>query len=227
MKNILRLLRHEWLQIVLLAVPFVLAAAWWNKLPANVATHWDIHNRPNGWMPKAPGLLLLPVLNIIPCVIIAWVPRIDPRLRRRGSATELGQRRAWRGFRLGFSAFMTAISLMIIVTAAGWRMDIGRVCFSGTFLLLAVIGNYLANLEPNYLMGIRTPWTLEDPATWRATHRLGSRLIVFGSLALLIVGFFVSSLVQLGLLIGFALVLAVWSLGYSAWFYQTHRAAAE
>ena len=76
-------------------------------------------------------------------------------------------------------------------------------------------------------MGIRTPWTLEDPATWRATHRLGSRAMVFGSVALLIVGVFVSSAVQLGLLIGFVVVLAVGSLGFSAWFYQTHSAAAK
>ena len=122
MKNLLRLLRHEWLQTVLLAVPFVLAAAWWNKLPANVVTHWDIHNRPNGWMPKAPGLLLLPVVNVLLCFLFAWLPRIDPRLRRRGAATELGQRRAWRGFRLGSGAFMTAISLVIIAAAAGWRI---------------------------------------------------------------------------------------------------------
>ena len=227
MKNLLRPLRHEWLQLVLLAVPFVLAAAWWSKLPAHVVTHWDIHNRPNGWMPKAPGLLLAPVLNVILCVVIAWLPRVDPRLRRGGSVTELGQRRAWRGCRLGYSAFMTAVSLAVIAAAAGWRMDIGRICFSGTFLLLAVLGNYLANLEPNYLLGIRTPWTLEDPATWRATHRLGSRVMVFGSVALFIVGFFVSSAVQVGLLIGFVVALAVWSLGYSAWFYQTHGAAAK
>ena len=141
MKNLLRLLRHEWFQIALLAVPFALAAAWWSKLPSNVVTHWDIHNRPNGWMPKAPGVLLLPALNVLLCVVIACVPRIDPRLRRRGSATDLCQRRAWRGFRLGFSAFLTAISLMLISAAAGWQMDIGRICLSGPFLLLAVVGN--------------------------------------------------------------------------------------
>ena len=41
-----------------------------------------------------------------------------------------------------------------------------------------------------------------------------------------IVGFYVSSAGRLGLLIGFVVALAVWSLGYSARFCQTHRAAA-
>ena len=136
----------------------MLAAAWWDRLPAHGVIHWDIR----------------------------------------------------RGCRLGLAAFVTALSLMIITTAAGWRVDNGRVCCGGTsLLLLMVVGNYLANLEPNCLMGIRTLWTLEDPATWRATHRLGSRVMVFGSLAL------------------FVVVPATGSFGFSAWFYQTHGTAAR
>ena len=48
---------------------------------------------------------------------------------------------------------------------------------------------------------------------------------MFGSLALLAVGFFVPVVVQSGLLVGFAVALAAWSVGYSAWFYQTRSAA--
>ena len=157
MKKLLPTLRREPLQVVLLAVPFVAAAVWWDRLPARVVSHWDLHNQPDGWMPRAPGVLLLPVANVFLCILIALLPRIDPRLRRRGGAADLGQRRAWRAFRIGFSAFLAAISLLIIATAAGRRLDIARLCLSGAFGLLAFVGNYLANLEPNYLMGIRTP----------------------------------------------------------------------
>ncbi len=227
MKNILRLLRREFLQITLLVLPFALAAAWWNRLPATVVSHWDIHNQPNGWMPKAPALLLLPVLNIGLCGLFAVLPRIDPRLRRNPDAANPRQRRLWQMFRLASSAQLTVLALVIIVAAAGWRVDIGRVCCSSLLVLLAVMGNFFGNIEPNYLMGIRTPWTLEDPATWRSTHRLGSRVMVFGSVALLVIGFFVPGVVQFGLLIGFAVVLAVGSVGYSAWFYQTHASAVK
>ena len=227
MKNILRLLRHESLQIVLLALPFALAAAWWDSLPATVVSHWDIHNQPDGWMPKAPGLLLLPVLNIGLCGLIAVLPRIDPRLRRNPDAARPRQRRLWQMFRLAFSAQLTVLALVIIVAAAGWRVDIGRVCCDSLLVLLAVIGNFLGNIEPNYMMGIRTPWTLEDANTWRATHRLGGPVMVFGSLAVLVAGFFVPNAVQFILLIAFAVVLVLGSVGYSAWYYQTHAATAK
>jgi uncharacterized membrane protein len=51
------------------------------------------------------------------------------------------------------------------------------------FLGLALL---LPRLPPNYLAGVRTPWTLEDPGVWRATHlRAGA---VFGLLGFLALG---------------------------------------
>ena len=217
------LLRKEGFQLVLLALPFVLAEVLWDRLPARVVTHWDFHNQPNGWMPKAPGLLLPPTINVLVTALFALAPRIDPRLRRRG-AGDFSQRRAWRAMRLGVSGFIAGVCLVVIAAAAGWQADVGRVCLMGMLILFAIIGNFLGRLEPNYLLGIRTPWTLEDPTTWRATHRLGSRVMVFGSLALLLVGFFVPSLVLLGMTGGFVVLLVLGSLGYSAWFYQRHAA---
>ena len=43
-------------------------------------------------------------------------------------------------------------------------------------LLFAFMGNLMHNIKPNYFAGVRTPWTLEDPDTWRATHRLAGKL---------------------------------------------------
>ena len=86
--------------------------------------------------------------------------------------------------------FLSLVSMMVIAIAAGWPVNVGNVSYYGTLTLFAVIGNFFGNLEPNYLVGIRTPWTLEDPGTWRATHRLIGRWMVFGSVALLAVGIF-------------------------------------
>ena len=61
---------------------------------------------------------------------------------------------------------------------------------SAVLLFFIILGNYLGNVRPNYFVGIRTPWTLENPETWRATHRLGGRLMFFGALILLLGQFF-------------------------------------
>jgi hypothetical protein len=76
-----RLLKTGWLQIVFLALPFVLAAVFWPEFPARVATHWNIHGQPNGWMGKEAGLLILPVVNLGIWALFFCLPWIDPKIR--------------------------------------------------------------------------------------------------------------------------------------------------
>jgi hypothetical protein len=71
-------------------------------------------------------------------------------------------------------------------------------------VLFVILGNYLPNVRPNYFIGIRTPWTLENPQTWRATHRVGGRLMFFGALVLLVLQLFVSASASGILMVAFA-----------------------
>ena len=91
-------------------------------------------------------------------------------------------------------------------------------------VLLAIMGNYLGNLRPNYFVGIRTPWTLESAETWRATHRLGGRLMFFGALLLLAAEFFLSQSAFGYLFVTLILLLVAWSFLYSWHHFRTHGA---
>ncbi len=219
----LHFLKREWLQIVILALPFALATAWWDRCPAVVVTHWGLHGQPNGWMPKAPGLLLAPVLNAGLCLLLAFLPWIDPRLRGNPAADTARYRRILRVYRHALTTFFAAVAVSVIAVAAGWRVDINLLAVDGTLGLFAVMGNFMGSLQPNYFVGCRTPWTLQDGDTWRATHRTTGRLMVFGAVALLAVQFFVSRQAELCLLVTYGVGLAAWSLGYSAWFFQQRR----
>jgi Predicted integral membrane protein len=55
-----------------------------------------------------------------------------------------------------------------------------------------VLGNYFKDMKPNYYIGIRTPWTLKDERVWYNTHKLGSKVWIFGGLALLLGFIFIS-----------------------------------
>jgi uncharacterized membrane protein len=54
----------------------------------------------------------------------------------------------------------------------------------GVGLLFVFLGNYLTRVEPNWFIGIRTPWTLSSDSVWRRTHRTGGWLMVIGGLVL-------------------------------------------
>ena len=221
----LRFLRRELVQILLLALPFALAAACWNKMPHTVVTHWGIHGEPDGWTPRAPGVLGLPVLNVAVCLFIAAAPWIDPRQRRNPRAHTARQRHLRRIYRGIISGFVSVLASMIVAAAVGWRVDPTWLGYNGTLVLFAVIGNYIGSLEPGYLTGFRTPWTLADEATWRATHRLTGRWMVFGAVALLGMGIFLPAPAKFALVLVYVVGLGAWSVGYSAWFFHRRRTA--
>jgi len=50
----------------------------------------------------------------------------------------------------------------------------------GVGLTFIVLGNYLGRVEPNWFIGIRTPWTLESETVWRKTHRIAAWFFVLG-----------------------------------------------
>jgi hypothetical protein len=52
--------------------------------------------------------------------------------------------------------------------------------------LMIALGNIMPKLPRNGLVGIRTPWTLDDPAVWERTHRLGGYLVTAAGLLTLL-----------------------------------------
>ena len=64
----------------------------------------------------------------------------------------------------------------------------------------AVFGNYLQTVKPNYFIGIRTPWTLENEQTWRSTHRMAGRIWMVGGLLIIILSLVLTNYVTLGII---------------------------
>ena len=62
-------------------------------------------------------------------------------------------------------------------------VSVGRVVSALVGSLFVFIGNLMGKVKPNFLLGIRTPWTLSDPDVWNRTHRLGGGLFFLTGLA--------------------------------------------
>lgn len=52
-----------------------------------------------------------------------------------------------------------------------------------------IIGNVMPKCRQNYILGIRTSWTLKSELSWNKTHRLGGRIMVIFGLATLLLSF--------------------------------------
>lgn len=204
----------NWLEALLLVAPLVAVAMLWNDLPARVPIHWNLRGEINGWASKPVALLGMPLINIALIALLHVLPRFDPKLQRTGGAHGRMER-VLAIVRIALAAFFVAIFCMQIAATLGRPVAADRIVPTTVLLLLAVIGNYLSNLRPNYFVGIRTPWTLESPATWRATHRLGGYLTFYGALLLLVLQFFVRPSIFGILVPSAAILLAVWAVWYS------------
>jgi uncharacterized membrane protein len=118
---------------------------------------------------------------MIPAVILAMtgvfnvLPRVDPR--GENYAKFIGT--YWL-IANAIVVFMLIAHGMIIASGLGYIVRIDRLMPIGVGLLFIVLGNYLTRVEPNWFVGIRTPWTLSSDAVWRKTHRTGGYLMVLG-----------------------------------------------
>ena len=213
----------NWLEAALLLAPFCILALCWTSIPARVPMHWNFRGEIDSWSPKMPGLLLAPLLGLGVVVLLRALPKFDPKLER--TFDETGRMSGVLPIiRVALLGLFDVILYVQIAVSLGWKVDDERIFMAAILIFLAVMGNYLGNLRPNYFAGIRTPWTLENPETWRATHRLGGRLMFFGALILLVLQFFLSNRV-FGWIFGASILLLVlWAFLYSWHYWRTYIA---
>lgn len=75
--------------------------------------------------------------------------------------------------------------------------------------------NYLGEVKSDFLIGVRTPWTLSSEQSWSRTNRLVGRLLVALGITTIIAVPFTSTLVHAWIIGVGAAIIAVFSLVYS------------
>jgi uncharacterized membrane protein len=53
-------------------------------------------------------------------------------------------------------------------------------------ILFIPLGNSNKVIQPNYFIGIKTPWTLENKEVWKLTHILAGKLWIIGGLLIVL-----------------------------------------
>lgn len=161
---------------VILAGAMLALSLWaWPQLPphAAIVTHWDLNGKPNGHMGKAMALLFGPVAVIVLSVILALVPRIEPRRLNLASSAKF-----YRAVWIGALCVLAIAHGAIVATALHYAINVGVVILSAAAAFFIVLGNYLGKTRSNFFAGVRTPWTLSSDYSWERTHRLAGKLFM-------------------------------------------------
>ena len=91
--------------------------------------------------------------------------------------------------RLAITAFVSVLICVSILPSLGANLDSGTLIDIVVAIFIFLLGNFLPTVKPNYFVGIRTPWALENPENWRVTHIFGGRLWMIASVVYLILIF--------------------------------------
>jgi len=196
-------MRSRWFGLVIAVVALAISVWAYPSLPPTVATHWNLRGTPDGFSSRLVAVAIGPLVIIGIMLLFNVLPKFDPR--RENYAKFLST--YWL-FANAVIVFMLILHGLVIATGLGYSVRIDRLMPLFIGLLFVVIGNYLTRVEPNWFVGIRTPWTLSSDTVWRKTHRTGGWLMVIGGLALA-TGAFLPPSALLPLLIGIIVIVAV------------------
>jgi uncharacterized membrane protein len=169
--------------VLLIALAFAISIVVYNRLPDPMPTHWNMHGEVDDYSSRPVGAFLMPLIMIGIAALIPVLPKIDPRGRN------------YEKFDTTYFTIMNAtITLMLVIhvfalaAALGSSVSVGRVVPAAAGLLLIVIGNLLPRVRPNWMVGIRNPWTLSSDRVWERAHRVGGYLMLALGVLLLLSG---------------------------------------
>jgi uncharacterized membrane protein len=207
---------------VLIAAMVMISAWGWIAVPAHaqMAVHWGVDGRPNGFMPKTVGLLLLPAIAIALTGLFVLIPRIEPRRNNLFSSRKL----YFAGW-YGGIAVLAVSHLLTVMNAAGRHVDTPRWIAIALCVLFVVLGNFMGKSRSTFFVGMRLPWTLTSEAAWEKSSRIAGRgMVASGILGLLAVLVGGTSPGMLVVMVGAMLSFTIGGVSsYVYWKHDTHR----
>jgi uncharacterized membrane protein len=170
-----------------IALPYVYLATIWNELPEQVPTHFNIEGVANDWSSKTTLLLIPGALGIGIYFLMFIIPVLDPKKKIQ----QMGDK--YYTLRFMLTIFFSLLATYLLYVSSTGSLKNPNMLFALIGALFAMFGNYFQTVRPNYFIGIRTPWTLENEQVWKNTHRLGGRLWIVSGILITILAFFINN----------------------------------
>jgi uncharacterized membrane protein len=193
--------------IAVALLPFVYLAFIWNGLPKQVPMHWNGAGEIDRYGDKNELFLMIFMLTGITYFIFLIIPYIDPKQKLQNMGNKLNN------LRLILALFMSALAIYILYSVQQ-KTSNPVLIFPLVGLLFAFLGNYFKTIKPNYFIGIKTPWTLENEDVWKKTHVMGGKLWFVGGL-LMAMTFVLPNKIQVYTFLGITAVITIVPIVYS------------
>jgi uncharacterized membrane protein len=182
-------MNRRWLGPAFIAAALLFSLAVYGRLPERIATHFGPNGEPDGWSSRGVAAFGVPAFAIFLLALFHMLPRMLPR---RANIEQFADT-YWAIVTIVI-AFMVAMHVMILGIALGWPVHVPTAVLLGIGGMFVILGTFMPHVKSNWLLGIRTPWTLESETVWRETHRLAGRTMMAGGIITMIGAFLPAAL---------------------------------
>ena len=164
---------------ILCIIPMILSIFLYNKLPEKIPTHFNINGEVDSYGSKLFVCILLPIILCMVNILLNIIINNDHKKLNHNETL------------LTICKFIIPLMSLIFIPSSilislGFNINIAIIAPIFISIIFILIGNYLPKCRPNYTMGIRLPWTLNNENNWIKTHRLSGFLWVISGLILLL-----------------------------------------
>lgn len=173
--------------LLIVLIPFAYLALVWKDLPQQVPMHYDWNGKIDRYGDKSELILLPFTLPLLTWLILIIVPRIDPKKKME----KMGNK--FQSFKFILITFMSALATYAVHSSRPGANFNPITVFMLMGILFAILGHYFQSMRPNYFIGIRTPWTLENEQVWKDTHKMGGKIWMACGILLVVSGLFIPS----------------------------------
>ena len=148
---------------ILILLPSLVGCVFWNQLPEEIPTHFNLLGQADGYNHKMSAIFGLPTLMLLMHWLLLFLMIKDPKSSNISSKIQL--------LIYWIIPFVSCLSMISTYGASlGYSMMSGILAQIFMGVVMIVIGNYLPKTRRNYIIGIRLPWTLENDEDWSKTH---------------------------------------------------------
>lgn len=188
--------------------PIVIGLLIYERLPEEVAIHFNLAGQADNFMSKNIAIFVIPVVALVIHLLTYFMLYKTPKTKDMNKKVLHLSTWLLPILSLGTSILIYANALQVVHNSTA-------MIFSFIACFFIVIGNYLPKCEQNYIVGIKTPWALADERNWRATHRFSGPLWVICGGVMLVIGLFQFSVILYFVMLG---VIIIIPFIYSYWY---------
>lgn len=209
---------RSFLPLLFLAIPWVYLAFIWNDLPPTIPTHFGISGKPDAFG-KRNEIFLAPVIMTVTGTFLYFllknIYKIDPKKKYAAGTSETLSKIA-----LLVLVLLSGVTVFILYWTVKGKVEGFSVFFCLFGLFFAYLGNLMHSVKPNYFVGFRIPWALENEENWRKTHQLASKVWFAGGLLLAVASLIFKAEILVAIFISLLFLMTIIPVVYSYWIYR-------